>query len=121
MPQVLGEAMADVMAPVLLTSLTNFFMFLVMARSDLSGASFCQSQPAFERACLASFSHAKSHFDAGIYTTAYVAMIAVAMLWLLMVTTFPALMAIDLNRQAANRGEICCLCATGPAPGEVHF
>jgi hypothetical protein len=63
-------------------------MFMVMARSDLSG----------------------------IYDTAYVAMIAIVILWLMMITTFPALVAIDLSRQAANRSEICCLCTTTVSP-----
>lgn len=81
---VLGNAAAEVMAPVTLTSLTNFFMFLVMARSDL----------------------------AGIYDTAYVAMISICFLWFLMVTTFPAIVAIDLSRQANKRGELCCFCTT---------
>jgi len=81
--QVLGDTLADVLAPVTLTSLTNFFMFLVMARSDL----------------------------AGIYDTAYVAMIAIVMMWVTTVTSLPALIAIDLARQSDNRGELCCLCA----------
>eukprot|EP01048_Picozoa_sp_COSAG05_P006283 COSAG05_NODE_401_length_10253_cov_23.087453_6_plen_1145_part_00 len=82
--QVLGDALADVLVPVTLTSLTNFCMFWVMARSDL----------------------------AGIYDTAYVAMIAIVLLWVAMVTSFPALIAVDLGRQTDNRGELCCLCQT---------
>lgn len=82
--KVLGDAIGDVMAPVTLTSLTNFFMFMVMARSDLPG----------------------------IYETAYVAMMAIVMLWFIMVTAFPAVVAIDLARQSARRSELCCICST---------
>ncbi|EOD39133.1 hypothetical protein EMIHUDRAFT_460413 [Emiliania huxleyi CCMP1516] len=84
---VLGEVMAEVLAPVSLTSLINLIMFAVMARSDLSG----------------------------VYETAYVAMVAVTMLWAAMVTALPALIAFDLHRQASRRSELCPCSAVAPA------
>ena len=37
------------------------------------------------------------------------ALLAIALLWLVMLTAFPALIAADLLRQKHQHGELCCL------------
>ena len=55
----------------------------------------------------------------GVYETAYVAIIAIVMLWFVMVTSLPSLAAFDLQRQAARRSDFCpCLPSTHDEPSQ---
>jgi hypothetical protein len=77
-PQLLGKVLNSCQSPLTMITIVNFAMFAVMSTSDLPG----------------------------IYETAYTAMFSIILLYILTVCTFPAMLAIDIERRNMSMTEL---------------